>query len=75
MNRQLSLEKWPLDCFAITLKKRGGKVHLKIRINSIKLLGMFWELSSNVFRANKNGLQVRPRSLDLEPDDNHRVSY
>ena len=36
---------------------------------------MFWELGSDVLRANKNGLQVRPRPLDLKPDDNHRVGH
>ena len=48
-------------------------VHLKVSIDGIELLGVLWQLCSDVLRPNEDALQVRPGALHLEPDGDDRV--
>ena len=48
-------------------------MYLEVGINGVELLGMIWELCSDVLRADEDGLQMRPSELHLEPDSDNRV--
>ena len=47
--------------------------YFEVAINGVKLFRMFGQLRAYVFRADENGLQVRPCPLYLEPDGDDRV--
>ena len=46
----------------------------EVCVNVIKTLGVLRQLSSDVLRANEDGLQVRPGPLHLKPDGDHLIS-
>ena len=49
-------------------------IYLEISIYAVKAFGVFRQLISDVFRSNKDTLQMGPGSLDLHPDTNDLVS-
>lgn len=48
-------------------------LYLEVDINAVESLGVLGKLVTNVFRPNEDALQVRPRTLHLEPNRDHGI--
>ena len=64
--------------FIRSLHDIGGFLHfrhefLEILINAIEAFGVIWQLTANVLGPDEDGFQMRPGSLDLEPDGDDLV--